>query len=275
MKFPFTMQAPSQRCPNCDQPIEAESINITEGVALCPGCGKLSRLSKLNYSTRSLQEILAQPPRGCSIGEAGRGVRLLASMRSLGGFIPTALFALFWNSIVSLFVLLAIAGLYSNLIGPLPHWFPAPGVNEGQPEMNGKPMDLGMTLFLCLFLTPFVAVGIGTLVAAITCLIGKVEVVIDEWESYVATGIGFIRWKKRFDSKQIQSVSFYNSGGQSDSDAKSSIELVADRTIKFGSGLREDRKQWLWAAVKEILLNPNSNLTQLSTSRFSRDSAGP
>src|SRR5437868_14236 len=109
-----------QRCPDCDESLAAEAVNIKEGVALCPKCGTLSRLSELNYGDRSMEEILGQPPSGCSITPLGQVVVATASLRSVGGFLVTVAFALFWNGIVSVFVLLAIAGLYTNLIGPLP-----------------------------------------------------------------------------------------------------------------------------------------------------------
>jgi hypothetical protein len=129
-----------QRCPDCDEPIDSVAVNIKEGVALCPECGRLSRLSDLNYSERSIQQVLSQPPTGCSIETVGRGVVVTVTLRSLSGFLFPAGFALFWNGIVSVFVLIAIAGLYTNLVGPLPAWFPAPELNQGKPEMNGEPM---------------------------------------------------------------------------------------------------------------------------------------
>jgi hypothetical protein len=123
-----------QRCPACDNVLTADTINIKEGVALCPKCGKLSRLSELTYSDRSIQEILSKPPAGCSIIALDHGVIARASLRSVSGFIFPALFALFWNGVISLFVSQAIAGLYANLIGPVPEWFPSPGLKDGMPH---------------------------------------------------------------------------------------------------------------------------------------------
>ncbi len=245
-----------QRCPNCDAVITADAINIKEGVALCPDCGKLSRLSELNTSGRSIADILARPPSGCSVVSDGQRVAATASLRSLSGFAFTAGFALFWNGIISVFVLIAIAGLYTNLIGPLPTWFPAPGLKDGKPEMNGEPMDLGMTLFLCVFLIPFVTVGIGMMAAAVINLIGKVEVVIDEFDSYVATRLGFLRWKKRFDPCEVQAVEFGGTPWQSDGGSNRLIEIKANRTVKFGSMLQSDRMEWLCAVLRQILLPP-------------------
>jgi hypothetical protein len=244
----------SQRCPDCDELLTSDAMNIKEGVALCPGCGKLSRLSDLNTSGRSITEILARPPAGCSINSDGQCVVVTASLRSLAGFLFASGFALFWNGITSVFVLIAIAGLYTNLIGPLPHWFPAPGMKEGKPEMNGGPMDLGMTLFLCIFLIPFVTVGIGMVGVAVMNLIGKVEVVIDEFDSYSATGMGFLRWKQRFDPREVRAVEFGTTAWQSDGGRNKLIEIRANRTVKFGSMLQCDRLEWLRAVLRQLLL---------------------
>ncbi|MEI7462623.1 MAG: hypothetical protein WCK15_24750 [Pirellula sp.] len=259
----------SQRCPDCEELITSESINIKEGVALCPQCGKLSRISELNVSGVSVAEILAHPPAGCSVISDGQRVTVTASLRSLAGFLFPAGLALFWNSIISPFVLIVIAGLYSNLIGPLPNWFPAPGLNDGKPEMNGGPMDLGMTLFLCVCLIPFVTVGIGMAGMAIIFLIGKVEVIIDEFDSYVATGFGIIRWKKRFDAREVKTVEFGTTPLQSEGGANMFIEIVANRSVKFGFLLQPDRRAWLRAVLRKVLLpgsgdNYNSKIPALA-----------
>ena len=158
-----------------------------------------------------------------------------------------------------MFVLIAIAGLYANLIGPLPQWFPAPGLKDGKPEMNGGPMNLGMTWFLCIFLIPFVAIGIGMAGAALLNLLGKVEVFIDEFDSYVATGVPFLKWKKRFDPREVMAVEFGARAWQSDGESNRLIEMTADRSVKFGSMLQSDRLEWLRAVLREIFLSSNAD----------------
>lgn len=243
----------SQRCPDCDELISSGAINIKEGFALCPACGRLARLLDLNTSGRSIAEILAQPPAGCSIVSDGERVTVTVSLRSLAGFVFPAAFGLFWNGITSVFLLIAAAGLYTNLIGPLPNWFPAPELKDGKPEMNGGPMDLGMTLFLCVFLIPFVTVGIAMVGAAMMNLIGKVEVVIDEFDSHVATGVAFLRWRKKFDPREVRAVEFCSSSWQSENRSNRMIEIQADRSVRFGSLLQPDRMEWLRAVLRQTL----------------------
>lgn len=260
INFPFMKWNQLQRCPVCDEPLTGDSINIQEGVALCPGCQNLSRLSELNYRDRSIEEVLQHPPQGCSIDAADQRIVVTASLWSFVGFAVPVGIALFWNGIVSIFVLMAAAGLYSNLIGPLPVWFPAPGLKNGKPEMDGHPMQLSETLFLCLFLTPFVVIGTGIVGAALLNLIGKVEVVIDEINSYVATGIGFLKWKTRFDPRLVRAVKFSSGKLQSEDTTSKSIEFVADPPIKFGSLLRSDRMEWMWAVMKTVFGQTNSEV---------------
>ena len=253
-----------QRCPDCDEVILAEAINIQEGFALCPACGRLTRLSELSFRSRSIVETLNQPPAGCSILPVGHGVIVRASLRSITGFLVMTGIALFWNGIVSVFVLIAIAGLYVNLIGPLPAWFPAPG-------MNGAPVNLGQVLFQCVFLIPFVTVGTGMAGAALMSLFGKVVVVIDEFDSYAATGFGLFIWKKRFDPLQVHSITISTNSSESEGRTNSNrmIEIRSDRTLKFGSLLQSDRLEWMHAALKELMLKStasraNTNLPVLT-----------
>jgi hypothetical protein len=151
-------------------------------------------------------------------------------------------------------VLIAIAGLYANLVGPVPQWFPGPGIEEGKPIMNDKPMELGMTLFLFAFLTPFVMIGIGMTIASIMCLIGRVRVVVDEFDSYVATGLGWFQWKQRFDPRQVSDVEITDSQTESNGQVKQAIKITADRTVQFGSVLSQRRLEWLWAVTRELLV---------------------
>ena len=257
-----------QRCPECDAEIGFESINMTEGVAACNSCRKLFKLSELNWSHRSREEILAKNPLGCSVAPWGQSLILNVSNRSIPTFLGLLFACLFWNGIVSVFVSIAVAGLWANIVGPIPEWLPVPGgVQEGKPVMNDLPMPLGMTLFLCLFLVPFVAIGTGILAGAIMALFGRVKVVIDQVDSYVSSGVGFLSWKQRFDATNIQAVRFYNSRGDAESAGKTSIQLIGDRTIEFGSMLPEDRRQWLAVNLQEIFSGGSNS----GNGRLSRD----
>ena len=258
-----------QRCPECDEKIKATEINLREGVALCSQCGALSKLSELSNRRQSIDQVLSNPPSGCGVEPTVQGVLITASLRSMVGFLGMTAIGLFWNGITALFVSIALAGLYANLIGPVPEWFPAPGVENGQPIMNDAPMDLGDTLFLCAFLTPFVIIGTVMAGAAVIYLAGRVQVQIDEMDSWIATGIGFVSWQRRFDPLQVHDVRLADSRWKSDGNNSRTIELAGDTSVTLGSTLPADRQEWLQIVLREILLKsggavPQSNLTDLT-----------
>ena len=241
----------SPRCPSCDHLISTEQINIEEGFAVCSYCHKLYRLNDLNFSNVSSKEALEDPPSGCCYERQGQSVMLKASTRSLTGFFGMLAISLFWNGIVSIFVLFAISGLYHNLIGPVPEWFPAP-------EMNDDEMGLGSTLFLCAFLTPFVLIGTTMVITMFTYLYGHVEVYIDKYQSYAASCIWFLKWKRRFNLDEVTAVRIGKSFWQSNDQHVPLLEIVCDRNVQFGSNLSEKRRDWLYMALRQFLLNKNS-----------------
>lgn len=266
----FFSNESSQRCPGCDTPISFESINVQEGVAVCTNCRRLYRLSELSWTNKSRQEVLAEPPRGCSVEVDGRGIEdraqrmvLTASMHSYPGFFGLAGMMLFWNSIVSVFLSLALAGLWANLIAPLPAGMPLPGgIRQGRPIVNDKPMELGETLFLCLFLVPFVLIGTGFLIATLMALAGKVQVVIDGAESSVSTGVGRLRWTEKFDADKVESVRYSGPNFGDAERTQSAIELYGVNPVKFGGMLPENRREWLCAMLQQYFNDPQAPVTE-------------
>ncbi len=238
-------------CPQCDAPIGPEAMNITEGVALCPTCGKLSRLSEVVDLTRPLGELIANPPHGCSIDEWGDHTTLHATLRSGTGLLGSLFVAIFWNGIVSVFVLSAMAGLYQNLVGPIPEWFPAPNIDDE--------MSLGMVLFLCLFLVPFVLVGAFLIAAVCSFAFGRVEVTIDRHAARVRTGVGPFNWTSRFDPNKVDRVEAGLTSWQSNDQHQEVIVIHSDRTVKFGSMLTETRRDWLRDVLRAKLLRHDAH----------------
>ncbi len=249
----------SVTCP-CGQDIPIADINVGEGVALCRGCGKLSRLMDLATpleDAAAIEAANAPPPKGCRIDDFGGQAVLVASARSLTTAGPLLFFAAFWNSIVSVFVLIATAGLWTNLVGPIPAWFPAPSATNGPGGSNnsiGIGMPLGMALFLCVFLIPFVAIGLGVLCAALVAMAGRVVVRLRGPEGVVFTGIGPIGWRRRFDASRVKAVKFVESAAERNGQRRKLIGIETEqRTIKFGSVLTDQRRAWLAGALKKVL----------------------
>lgn len=235
-------------CPACGESISAEQVNLAEGVALCPGCGRLSRLSDVVNAAPPAAELLDQIPPGCRVSSWGQEIRIRATLRSTGSLMGTLFAALLWNGIVSVFVLIAAAGLYTNLVGPLPAWFPAPNMDA--------PMPLGMTLFLCVFLLPFVAIGVSLLAAVLLYALGKVEVWIGDREARVRTGIGPLVWRRRFDPSQVRRVDEGTTSWETNGRPGRTVVIEAERSVKFGLLLTDERRQWMRAILRVLLVQP-------------------
>lgn len=243
-------------CPACGQPIATQDINVAQGVALCRSCGTLTRLSDLVDQSAAGPASLTAPPSGCFYeDQMGGGVIISASQRSIGTALGTLLFCLFWNGIVSIFVLLALAGIYRHLVGPVPAWFPIPHGKGAKGDL-GPDMDWGTTLFLCIFLTPFVTIGLGVFLVFLSSLLGRVRVIVEANEGRVRTGFGPFNWTRRFDASAVTRVT----GGQSkymvNNQTRPLIVLeTSDGTVKFGSMLPDRRREWMQSALRSYLFS--------------------
>ena len=262
MAFPYfggiILPMTTNRCPACAQSIATDDINVKDGVAHCRSCGKLSRLADLIDQPSVDPKVLETPPAGCSYDQAiDGGAVVRASLRSPGVAVGLLAFCLFWNGIVSTFLLTAIGGLYTNLIGPLPQWFPV-WMNSGKRGQLGPNMHLGETLFLCIFLIPFVVVGLGMFLAFLIRVIGRVEMIILGNEGKVRTGFGPFNWTCRFDASQVKRVTVGRTSYEQNGQFKPLISIEADRTVKFGSMLPDDRRAWMLSAAQLLLVSRKS-----------------
>jgi hypothetical protein len=242
------MQVP--KCQHCGKNIPAEDVNVVKDVAYCRSCNLASALSTL-VSGIALEPVdLHQPPPGCWHRITGLGAVVGATHRSLGAALGLLAMSLFWNGIVSVFVLLAISSTLQLLNVPVPDWFPAP-------RMNGQSMGTGMTIFLWIFLTPFIVIGLGMIGGFLSCVAGHTEVRVDRGEVAVATGIGPIAWNRRFQASDLKEIRIEDSPSRG-SDGKQSktqivVELQSGRLLKFGSALRKDRLRFLAAAADKLI----------------------
>jgi hypothetical protein len=232
-------------CPACGKAIATADVNVGEGVALCRGCGKLSRLSEVVDAPASRAALVEEPPLGCHVVDDGVEWRAEATTRSVGGAIAALFFAAFWNSIVGVFVAVALGSLWLRLVGPLPSW--APQTQAGVP--------LAVACFLVLFLVPFVAVGLAMIGMVFMGLGGRVEVRMREGTGVIFTGVGPVGWRRRFDALAVTSVRIGEVIGSEGGRSKH-IEMrlgAHGRRLKFGTGLSEQRREWLTGVCQAVL----------------------
>jgi len=239
-------------CSKCRRTIPADDVNVANDVAYCRTCNLAHKLSALAHGMEIDANVdFRHPPAGAWYSKSGMGTNVGATHRSLVGAFATLAFSLFWNGIVSVFVLVAVAGTLRNLDLKVPHWFPAPA-------MNGSPMSVGMTLFLWIFLTPFIVIGLAMIGAFFSCLAGRTTVNIRNTDGVIFSGIGAIGFRRRFNPAAVKAVriddkQWRDSDGGRQRKTHIVIETREGKQIKFGSMLTEERRKFVAAATRSIL----------------------
>lgn len=238
-------------CPKCQRPIPEADVNVGTDVAFCRACQIPHSLARLAQAGELASVDLGRLPAGVWRRRDGQGWILGASSRSWSMALGALAFGLFWNGIVSIFVLLAVASTLSHLGVNIPDWFPAP-------KMNGEPMGVGMTIFLWIFLMPFMAVGFGMVAAFLAGVAGKTEIQIRRGRAAVFTGVGVLGLRQRFNPESVVEVRLESRGGGGrNGDSESRVQIVVEETggrrIRFGSSLPEERRRVLAAALRREL----------------------
>lgn len=261
-------------CPSCDTQLNPSNMNLSEGVALCPSCGSLTRLGDLVGANQEdtgsgrlgfvgpggtvvggslLEDDWRDMPRGCKVSGYHSDATLTASARSWGGAMGLLFITLFWNGITSTFVVIMISGFYKHFGGTIPAWA------KGSPfDGGGKDMSLGMCFFLLLFLTPFMLIGAGMFIMTLMAMLGDVKVHLRGDQASASTGIGPLRWTSRFKASEVRNVHIGQTKWQQNDRHKPLIVIKASTDIRFGSSLSERRMRWLASATRLLLLHPGS-----------------
>lgn len=240
-------------CPKCNAIIPSDDINVGNDVAYCRTCNLAQKLSDLVHGSDLVTDLdVHRPPAGAWYSDDGRGTIIGATHRSLGTALGALAIALFWNGIVSIFVLLAIASTLSHLHFPLPDWFPAP-------KMNGGPMSVGMTIFLWIFLTPFILIGLAMIGAFLSGIGGRTEVTINRLQSSVFTGIGSLGYRRKFDPSTVKDVrvdekQWRDSDGDRQRRTAIVVETKAGKRMKLGTMLTDERRKFVAGALRKALL---------------------
>jgi len=240
-------------CPKCKRVIPDADINVASDVAFCRACNVAHKLSSLVHGLQLDDIDLGHPPSGAWHRGSGIGAVIGATHRSVGMAIGALAVSLFWNGIISVFVLVALSATLQHLHVPTPDWFPAP-------KMNGDAMSVGMTIFMWIFLTPFIVVGSIMIGAFLSAIAGRTEVEIRQSEGTLFVGIGSLGWRRRFNSETVKDVRIEDRNWRdNDGDRRSKRQIVIEtedgKEIKFGSMLREDRMKFVAAAVRKAVLS--------------------
>jgi hypothetical protein len=227
-------------------------VNVANDIAYSRGCNLSHKLSELTQGADLDTDLdLNNPPAGAWYRSDGTESTIGATHRSLGVAIGALAISLFWNGIVSVFILVAIAGSLRNLGIPVPHWFPAT-------NMNGSPMGEGMTIFLWIFLTPFILIGLVMIGAFLSALGGRTEVRISTSEGVIFTGIGALGYRRRFDASGVKQVRIDDRQWRdSDGDRRRKTCIIVEtregKQIKLGTMLTPERRKFVAVALRRLL----------------------
>jgi hypothetical protein len=240
---------PAPTCTKCRRVIPSDDINVANDVAYCRDCNISYRLSELTYDNAITASVdLNDPPQGAWYRSDGGGTVIGATHRSLGSAAGMLFVTLFWNGIVSVFVSVALASTLHLLHLPTPHWFPAP-------RMNNSDMGWGITLFLWLFLTPFIAIGLLFAGTFLSSLCGRTEVSIDHTQGTLFAGVGALGRRRKFDPSQVRDVRIVNNlNNQGKATSIIMIETREGKQLKLGSLLNNERKQFVAGALRRTLV---------------------
>lgn len=239
-------------CPKCQRVIPSEDVNVAQDVAFCRACNLASSLSAMLHGL-SLEAKLdtGHPPPGAWCRVEGAGFAIGATHRSVGTAAGLLFVTLFWNGIVSVFVLAALSSTLRLFDVPVPEWFPTPKWKGG--GLMGK----GETIFLWIFLIPFITVGTGMIGALLSTLFGRTEVRINASEGVIVTGIGPLLWRRRFNPTEVKDIMIVDEPSRNrngGTQLRAVIELQNGRRLKFGSLLREERLKFVAAALRQKIL---------------------
>src|SRR5690242_16235510 len=173
---------------------------------------------------------LQHPPKGAWLVSDRSGIVIGATNRNFLNATGFFFFGLFWNGLVSVFVVFAVACTLPHLGLTLPNSFPVPKTEDG------ADVSLRMTLLLWVAITPFALIGLGLVAAFLSNLFGRTEVRIIGSHGTIFTGVGKLGWKRRFALPQIRSVNLHRSYNSEGSDTvRVLMETSAAGQIKFGS----------------------------------------
>lgn len=236
---------PHYACPTCAGSLSTSDLNISQGVALCRNCGSLSRLAELIHNDLPSEEILDHPPSGCSQHRGTEGVQLRVSHRSMLNAGGLLFFCVFWNSMVSMFLVMVLGSLYIHVFGPLPSWIPAPN--------QGSPLPLSGALIMGAFLTPFVLIGIWVFCRVIMAIGGSTSFTVGAERVVISSGVGPLRWNRQIELSTIRQIGLHwTSQGKSGQTPEIEIQTTK-KPIYFGSDLPRYRLDWICASLRWLI----------------------
>ena len=205
-------------------------------------------------------EISADYSRGAPAGtwERSEMNRLVVGARCFnwGALLGQLFTAVFWNSIVS--VLLVVFGTLTlhSLKVPLPEQL-------NFVEKNSDTVPPAMLIFFWVFITPFVLIGLWLIYSLFDTIFGKIELLFDRGTLHVKRSLGPFFISQNIPLNNLSGFSIKESGAKTNGrPSYYKIELT-DRNgniHKFGRGIPTNRLGYLLHKIREYSRNPHGNI---------------
>jgi len=239
-------------CPKCGRLLPDDDINRKTNIAFCRNCNVTLELKELKRSPVMMPDAnLSQPPPGTWVRDTGMEKVIGATCRSVPKAIVVGLVGIFWNVPVLAFVAVNIIATVNKMGIRLPDTIPA------QLREAGTKMPLGIVCFLWLFLTPFVAIGVAMFDAFLSYLYGRVEVFLADGLGNIMTPFCGFQKRRPFKPAEVKRVWIDRTRHRTKRGTRYSYDILMEMTegkpIKFGSYLRDDRRNFVAAALNAEL----------------------
>ena len=168
------------------------------------------------------------------MSDDGTQISFHIRMGTFSRFIKGVLVTLFVSSILSILGYTYVTSLQRHFAGD-------------------APMNLGDILVPGVLLSAGVLALLNLVCGTVLTLVGSIRIVIGEIDSRVSVGIGPVMWTRRFATQEFRGVAIGESFWRTRTTTHELIVLTADRTIRFGAMLPNDRRSWLQESLKKIL----------------------
>jgi hypothetical protein len=218
-------------CPYCRSNIPLQDVNVSTDIALCRNCGKTLSVSEDLASSRKVGPDLNVPPRGAWFQQQPQGFRIGASTRSW-----TALFLIPFTCV---WAGGSLSGLYGSQFRK--------GHFDPTASLFGMPFLLGSCVLIAM--------------CAMT-LAGKVEITRIDDRLSIFTGIGPIGWSRRFLWSDFSLVREERGGWASNRGHGQIIVLEGVRRAALGSMLSEERRYFVFYAIRKMLRDQTMSSTR-------------
>lgn len=210
------------KCPKCNSNIHAENINVRTDIAQCIQCEYLFKLSENLDSTIDEKFNINDPPAGAWYEKSINSIVIGATTRSSIAFFLVP-FMVVWSGG-------SIGALYFTQF------------------LKGE-----FNLFQSLFGIPFILASIFFWSYTLMTIWGKVELTLDNKGGKIFTGIGKIGLVKKFVWNDITTIKEKPTSSRYPGSYKSNLVLEGKRSISFGLGVKEERRYYLFMAIKSLM----------------------